>query len=256
MNFNTLKTSVIVILILALYACNINPSIMMRTKKGYPYDTNPKDSTTEYRIQPSDILEFQLYTNEGTRLIDLTALSTNPENRITTLINPTYLVEYDGNCKFPVIGRLNIKEKTIKELEVILQEEYAKYYIKPFVQIHVLNRRITIFTGIGKAQVFTLKNENTTLIEALGAVGGLSKDAKAHRIKLVRGNLKNPKVYLFNFKYMEGIKDADFVLKANDIIYVEPRRNILGEAVSDIAPIVSLLTSTITLILVINNLNK
>lgn len=255
MNRNKIKGLIVIILILSVYACNVNPSIMMRTKKDFKYDTNPGDSTIEYRIRPSDILDFQLYTNEGTRLIDLTALS-SAENRMMGVISPNYLVEYDGNCKFPVIGRINVQGKTIKELEVLLMEEYSKYYIKPFTVIQVTNRRVTIFTGIAKAQVFVLKNENTTLIEALGAVGGLMKEAKAHKIKLIRGDLKNPKVYLFDFKYLEGIKEADFVLQANDIIYVEPRRNVLSEAVRDIAPLVSLITSTLTLIIVINNLSK
>jgi polysaccharide export outer membrane protein len=256
MNSNKIKGLIVFIMILSVYACNVNPSIMMRTKKDFKYDTNPGDSSIEYRIRPSDILDFQLYTNDGTRLIDLTALSTTEGRMIGSAAAPNYLVEYDGNCKFPVVGRINVKGKTIKELEVLLMDEYSKYYIKPFTVIRVLNRRVTIFTGIAKAQVFVLNNENTTLIEALGAVGGLMKESKAHKIKLIRGDLKNPKVYLFDFKMIEGIKEADFVLQANDIIYVEPRRNVLSEAVRDVAPLVSLITSTLTLIIVINNLSK
>jgi polysaccharide export outer membrane protein len=255
MKLNKIKSLLLVVVALSIYACNVNPSIMMRAKKDFKYDTNIADSTTEYRIRPSDMLDFQLYTNEGTRLIDLTALS-NAENRLMGTTTTDLLVEYDGNCKFPVIGRLNLKDKTIKEAVVILQDEFSKYYIKPFVLLKVTNRRVTVFTGIGKAQVVPLNNQYTTIFEVLGAAGGLLKESKAHKIKLIRGDLKNPKVYLFNFKNIEGIKDADFVMQANDIIYVEPRKNVLSEAVRDVAPIISLITSTLTLIIVINNLNK
>lgn len=255
MKLNKIKSLLLVVVVLSIYACNVNPSIMMRAKKDFKYDTNIADSTTEYRIRPSDMLDFQLYTNEGTRLIDLTALS-NAENRLMGTTSTDLLVEYDGNCKFPVIGRLNLKDKTIKEAVVMLQDEYSKYYIKPFVLLKVTNRRVTVFTGIGKAQVVPLNNQYTTIFEVLGAAGGLLKESKAHKIKLIRGDLKNPKVYLFNFKNIEGIKDADFVMQANDIIYVEPRKNVLSEAVRDVAPIISLITSTLTLIIVINNLNK
>lgn len=255
MKLNKIKSLLLVVVVLSIYACNVNPSIMMRAKKDFKYDTNIADSTTEYRIRPSDMLDFQLYTNEGTRLIDLTALS-NAENRLMGTTSTDLLVEYDGNCKFPVVGRLNLKDKTIKEAVVMLQDEYSKYYIKPFVLLKVTNRRVTVFTGIGKAQVVPLNNQYTTIFEVLGAAGGLLKESKAHKIKLIRGDLKNPKVYLFNFKNIEGIKDADFVMQANDIIYVEPRKNVLSEAVRDVAPIISLITSTLTLIIVINNLNK
>src|SRR3990167_7326361 len=98
MKLNKIKSLLLVVVALSIYACNVNPSIMMRAKKDYKYDTNIADSTTEYRIRPSDMLDFQLYTNEGTRLIDLTALS-NAENRLMGTTTTDLLVEYDGNCK-------------------------------------------------------------------------------------------------------------------------------------------------------------
>lgn len=255
MKLNKIKNIFFVIIVLSVYACNVNPSIMMRAKKDYKYDNGPTDSTIQYTIKPSDILDFQLYTNEGTRLIDLTAIS-SAENRLQGVTTTNLLVEYDGNCKFPIIGRINLKDKTIKEAVNLLQEEYSKYYIKPFVLLKVINRRVTVFTGIGKAQVVPLNNEYTTIFEVLGAAGGLLKESKAHKVKLIRGDLKNPKVYMFDFSKIDGIKDAGFTIQANDIIYVEPRKNTVIEVVRDLAPIVGIITSTLTLIIVINNLSK
>ena len=103
-------------------------------------------------------------------------------------------------------------------------------------------------------QVVPLENENMTMLEAIGQVGGLSNMAKAYKVKLIRGNLKKPQVYLFDFSTIEGIQQADFVLQANDIIYVEARRDTFGELIRDIAPVISLIASTITLFLIINNL--
>ena len=93
------------------------------------------------------------------------------------------------------------------------------------------------------------------LLEALGAVGGLADLAKANRIKLIRGDMKDPKVYLFDLSTIDGIKQTSFVLQANDIIYIEPRTETLQKVIRDVAPIVSLIASTLTLILVINSLN-
>jgi len=227
---------------------------MMEADKDYDYDAIPSDSTTNYIISSNDIIDFKLYTNDGTRLIDLTALSTG-ETRSTANTTTSFLVESDGLCKLPIIGRVELKGKTIKEAENFLQEEYSVFYKKPFVQLRVLNRRVTIFSGIGKGQVITLNNENMTIIEALGAVGGLPKESKSHKIKLVRGDLKNPKVYLFDFSTIEGIENAGFVLQANDIIYVEPQKNALLEVVRDVAPVLSLITSAVTLIVVVSRLN-
>lgn len=244
---------IIGLLLIVLSSCNVLPSIMMKTKKGYEYDKVPTDTSSGYIISVNDIVDFKLYTNDGTKLIDLTAL-TSPEASGGVLNMNNYLVEADGMCKLPIIGRVELKGKKIIEAENFLQEQYAVFYKKPFVQLKVLNRRVTVFPGVGKGVVLTLENENTTVIEALGRVGGLPKESKAHKIKVVRGDLKNPKVFLFDFSTIEGIKDAGFVLQANDIVYVEPQKNTVSEILKDVAPIVSIITSTITLIVLINRL--
>jgi len=254
MNLKYIKIVFFGAVISLLYACNYNSSKMMKAPKDYPFDPAPSDSLSGYVISTSDILNFRLYTNDGTSLVDLTAISENQNQRVTT--NPiTYLVGHDGFVRLPIIGFVELRGKTIREAEKYLEEQYLKYYIKPFVKLYVTNRRVIVFPGGGsKGQVISLNNENMTMIEALGQAGGLTKQAKAYKIKLVRGNLRNPKVYFFDFSTLEGVKEAGFVLQANDIIYVENRSGALRESIRDIAPIVSLITSTLTLIIVINNL--
>ncbi len=256
MNINRLKNILLAVIIISLFSCNYNSNVMMKTGKNYDYDAPPTNSSTEYIISPSDIIEFKLYTNNGSLLVDFTAIK-EQQGTNSGGINIQYLVEFDGQTKLPILGRIELKGKTIKEVEALLEEQYAKYYIKPFVQVKVINKRVTVFPGgSSKAQIVPLINDNMKLLEALGAVGGLTKLAKAKRIKLIRGNLKDPQVYLFDFSTLEGVKQSDFVLQANDIIYVEPRSDYLQELVRDIAPIVSLIASTLTLLIVINNINN
>ena len=256
MNLNNIKSSLVFVTLFSLLACNYNSSVMMKTGKAYPFHNPPTETSAEYIITPSDIIEFKLYTNDGSVLIDFTAIKED-QSRVSNVENSTYLIEFDGFAKLPIIGRIQLVGKTVKEVEALLEETYSKYYIKPFVLLKVVNKRVTVFPGgSGEAKVIPLVNNNMRLIEALGAVGGLTKLAKANKIKLIRGNLKNPQVFLFDFTTIEGLQQSDFVLQANDIIYVEPRSDYFQELIRDIAPVLSLITSTITLIVVINSLNK
>lgn len=245
------------VVIMGIYSCKVVPSVMMQTEKDYEFDEPSSDTIADYIISNSDIIDFRLYTNDGTRLVDVIALTSTAgagANALNIRNGATFLVEKDGLCKLPIIGRVELQGKTIKEAEEYLQEEYSKYYKKPFVVVRVMNRRVTVFPGIGSGVVINIQNENMTLIEALGQVGGLPKTSKAHRIKLVRGDMKDPKVYLFDFSTIDGIKDADFVLQANDIVYVEPQKNTVQEVIADIAPVLSIISSTITLVLVLSRL--
>jgi len=245
------------VVIISMFACNYNSNVMLKADKNYPYDTIEADSSSsEYIISTSDIFEFKLYTNDGSLLVDFTAIKES-QGVMTQTTTTQYLVEHDGLVKLPIIGRISLAGQSIKEVETLLEEKYSKFYIKPFVQLNVVNKRVTVFPGGGsKAQIVPLVNDNMKIIEAIGAVGGLTSLAKANRIKLIRGPLKDPKVYMFDFKTLEGLKQSDFALQANDIIYVEPRSVYYQELIRDIAPLIGLLANTITLIVVITNLSK
>ena len=255
MIIKSLKKVAVFIAVISLFACNYNSAVMMKTEKGFVFDEAPTDTISEYILSTSDIFEFQLYTNKGTSIIDVTAISESDNKGLVSRSGETYLIEPDGFVKLPILERTKLEGLTIREAEVLLEEKYAKFYINSFVKLEVKNRRIVIFPGGGgNAQVIPLENENTTMLEALGQVGGLETLAKASRIKLVRGNLKNPKVYLFDFSTIEGIKRSDFVLQANDIIYVDKRSDSFQQLLKDISPVISLIVSSLTLFVVVNNL--
>ena len=246
----------IVLLLVTLSSCRIlRPNIMMKTPKGYAYDL-PKDSITpEYKIQPNDYIDFRIFTNEGFKLIDLTSL--NVANNSVSVNNNSidYVVEYDGKVKLPMLGRINLAGFTIRQAEFFLEEKYADYYVKPFILLKITNKRVFIFTGNSdKANIVTLANDQTNLMQVLANAGGISSDGKAYRIKLLRGDLKNPKVYLFDLSTLEGIKKAGMTMQSNDIIYVEPVTRIGKSVLAEIAPYITLLSSIFIIITFSRNL--
>lgn len=239
---------------LVVFSCNYRSGQMVRTAKDYDFDAIPASISENYQILGNDWIEFQLYANDGTSLIDMTALTQSNERIGVNSVNNQYLVASDGVVKLPIIGGIELKGKTIREAQNLLQEKYAQYYVKPFVLLKVLNRRVTIFVGgSSTGKVIPLQNENITIIEGLALAGGLDKYSKADKIKLIRGDLKDPQVFLFDFSSIEGMKDAGFVLQPNDIIYVDHRINILTEWVREVSPIIGFIASTITLVLVWGN---
>lgn len=238
-------------LLLFFSSCGwLNPSIMLRTGRGYPYSKTP-DSTkaVDYRISPNDILDFNIYSNDGFKIVDLTSLN-NTSNAAFRMQNGLeYLVESDGNVKLPVLGRIKLSGYTIREAETFLEEKYASYYIRPFVVMSVENKRVIIFPGsAGDAKVLTLRNNNTTLIEALALAGGISDNGKAKMVKLIRQNNDKQDIYLIDLSKIEGIKQGSIVLQSNDIIYIEPRKRYASRLLQEIAPIISLATTAFVII--------
>jgi polysaccharide export outer membrane protein len=231
-----------------LSSCNINPSVMFKVPRSFEYATDQTIVNVDYRIAPNDIVGFSVYTNDGFKLVDLTTSATDIRSNVQNYSNVNnmtqFLVEPDGLIKLPIIGKVKVSGLTIREAEKMLEGQYATFYNKPFVMLRVLNRRVLVFPGTGGfGRVVNIDNENTTLIEALALAGGLTTTGKAWKIKLIRGDLRNPKVLLIDLSTIEGMKQSNLLVQANDIIYVEPVPRYSQEVLAQILPIVGILTS-------------
>lgn len=233
---------------------SLNPSVMMKTGKNFKYSTFPPSQPMEYKISSNDALSFNIFSNDGFKLIDVTTMAGEGGGGGNVRVSSTagglkYQVEFDGSVKFPLLGRITLKGMTIREAEIFLEEKYSTFYNKPYVLLEVTNRRVIIFPGSeGAAKVVKLENENTTLMEALASAGGISKSGKAYNVKLIRGDLKNPEIYLVDLSTIDGVKHADLVLQANDIIYIEPQLRIGSDVIAETLPYLSFITTMIIFI--------
>lgn len=206
-------------------SCN-NRAIMFKT--GIKYDYNELSELPEskqYKIGVNDELNISVVPNNGASLLEGGNQATTGSRSAGT----TSIVEFDGTLKLPVLGSVPVKDLTIREAELMLEERYRDFFIDPFVRVNISNKRIVLFPGnSGAARVITLRNQNTTLLEALALGGGITTDGKARKVKLIRkfenGEIK---VFKINLARIDGIYPAQLVLQGNDIIYIEPRNDYL-----------------------------
>ena len=238
-------------LITLMPSCKLlRPSIMLKTPRDYAFSSPTDTVPLQYKIFPNDLLQFRLFSNDGSKLVDVTITKAEGTQMLTTTQKPLpYLVEFDGTVNLPLLGRVKLANMTLREAEIFLKEKYSKYYIKPFVMLSVINRRVIVFPGSGSsAIVIKLENENTTLIEAIAKAGGITNSGKANKIRLIRGNPDHPQVFDIDLSTIDGVKAGSMILQANDIIYVEPVLHVTREMIQEITPLVTLLTGIVTII--------
>ena len=238
----------IFLLITISSSCTVNSHVMLRTKNDYVFDTINYKNNPEYKIAANDIIDFRLFTNDGFEVIDMVSQQNNNRNMLNQANIIQYNIRKDSLVELPIIGEVNLVGKTIIESERLLENKYANFYVDPFINLRVNSRRVVIFPGTGSsAQVVPLKFNNTTLIEALASVGGISNNGRAKRIKLIRKTQEKQEVYLIDLSTIDGLKDASLTLQSNDIIYVEPIRNYAREILSDVTPILGLISTATSL---------
>lgn len=223
----------------------------MRTPEDFKPASISKEilqAERNYVIQKNDFLKLEVYTNKGERIIDPNPELSNPNTNTTTQTKPpiTYLVDLNGIVKFPVVGEMKMEGLTLRLAEATLQVEYEKFFKESYVVLTFQNKRVIILGAPG-GQVIPLANQNVNLAEILALAKGLSNDAMAGSIRIVR----NDKVFLVDLSTIEGFQAGNMIVEPGDIIYVEPIRRPLVEGLRDYAGIFSLFISTLTLILVI-----
>jgi polysaccharide export outer membrane protein len=224
-------------------SCKVFKSnLMLKTPRNYSYDKIVDSlSAQDYRIAANDVLQLRIFSNDGFKIIDLSPAASNFAS-----VNTDYTVERDGYIKLPIVGRTKISGLTVREIESYLEQIYTEYYVKPFIIVKVVNKRVIVFPGNGGlAQVLPLVNNNTTVLEAIALSGGISQDGKAYKVKLIRTEgTSKPKVYLMDLSTIDGISAGNTTVLANDIIYIEPRYRVASTLVGELAPVIALISST------------
>ncbi len=226
----------------------LNPSQMLKAPKDYKYETVSTTKEFETRLNPNDQITMILLTNDGFKLLDLVGDDRISNNQLANSL--TYRIEFDGLVNMPILGRVKLGGLTMREAEMFLEEEFSKYYIQPFVILKITNRKVMVFRGTdGIAQVVPLVDENTNLLRVIAQSGGITRTGRAYDIKVIRGEFSEPKVFHFNLRKIEGLKEADFMMQSNDIVYVTPSPQVARTLLTEVGPYLSLIT---TLLLVLN----
>lgn len=209
------------------------------------------EAEKNYTLQPNDIFTMEVYTNDGERLID-PEFELRKDNTAANVQNEApeeYTVDDRGIVKLPMVGEIQLSTLTLRQGEELLQKEYTKYYKSPFVKMRFSSKRVIVLGSPG-GQIIPLTNNNTNLVEVLAMAKGIMNDGKAHNIRVIRGK----EVMVADLSTFEGYTKFNVTMQSGDIVYVEPVRKPFVESLRDYAPILTVLTSLTTLIVVIEGI--
>ena len=170
-----------------------------------------------------------------------------------------FLVQADGTVMLPMVNRVKVSGLSLLQADSVLKIRYDEYYKESFVTTRVTNNRVFVLGAPG-GKVISLDNDNMNLLEILALAGGIDGGGsggggagslyryggKASNIRIIRGDLKNPRVQQIDLSTLDGMRRANLQMEPNDIIYVEPVRRPVQEALTDAAPIISFATLIFT----------
>lgn len=240
------KILVLLVLSVILGSCR-NQAVMFRTKRNFPFEDATKiPDSKEYKITVNDELTIQITPNKGAVLLE-----SNEQVAGSRGINTT--VDFDGMIKLPILGRIKIANLTTREAELLMEDLLKSYYVDPYVTIVIQSKRVILFSGAaGSARVVPLRYQNMNLLEVIASSGGIPPTGKAHRIKIIRGDLKNPQIFLIDLSEIENLKKSDLIVQGDDIIYIDFRNDYAQNFLNRVAPAIGIINLAATSYFLLN----
>ena len=226
-----------------------------------------EDTTTakiiNYRIQPQDILEIRNLQNSKA-IVDMNPpLSSGGGSANSGPVTPlpeTFQVEDDGTIAMTGIGRVKVGGLTRLEAMKFLEENYKKDTVglkNPIIDIKITNLKVTVLGEVTKPGNFPLTKDRTTLVEIIGAAGGLTEKANENEIRIIRGKPDHQTVIKINFRKVSAAADPKAILQNNDLIVVSQNdKTVRADNVQVFSTVIQPVLLVISALIVITSLIK
>ena len=223
-----------IIVATALIGCNASKRVIYDFNKEAAVKSLLADG--QIRIKPHDRItivvssqnpELAAPFNSAT---SYNSLSVNPlgassSNGIQSVQVRT--VDENGMLEFPMIGKIECKGKTRKELA----DEIAKkiidggYISDAIVNIQFADMKFFVLGEVARPGQFDITRDKITVLEALAMAGDMTIFGNRENVAVIRRN--GDKEYeVFELNFLEGgqMTSPAFYLQQGDVVYVQPNK--------------------------------
>jgi len=194
-----------------------------------------------YKIAPNDRLSITVYVQSGSGSQQMNSIlaSSDTTRRGLESVDASagLLVTQQGTVRLPLIGAVKVAGYTEDEASKMLIKEYKKYIRNPYVEVEITNQRIIVIGEVQQPGIVPVVNGTMNLIEVISRCGYLTSQASRTNIKVVRGDLRHPKVRNIDLTDGKSIVSTSMLLQPNDIVYVQARQmNAFNKAFNETVP--------------------
>jgi polysaccharide export outer membrane protein len=134
----------------------------------------------------------------------------------------SYSVDDEGNIEFPILGKVQVKGKTVKEIQEILMRLVSDYMKEVAIVVKLVNFKVTILGEVGRPGEFSFYQNQVNLFEAVSVAGDMTEFANRSEVALIRKTKNGSEVHYLNLNEADILRSPYYYLQPNDIIYISP----------------------------------
>ena len=186
--------------------CFILPLLGTLGCAGTPGTPGRPPATLEYHVAPPDVL----------------SISVRPEPVITREVT----VRPDGRISFDLIGDMDVRGKTIAEIQTAIQVRIKEYIVHPDVTVTLSqsnSRKFYVFGEVLDPGAYPLIGD-VNAVEALATASGPTRFAALGEARLLRPTGETAQAYAVDFTAITTAGDGstNYALQPGDVIFLPP----------------------------------
>ncbi len=179
------------------------------------------DEPADNQIRPGDELFIKVTSaDEGQ-----TAFNDASMDRMYDPSVISYTVDEEGYIKLPYINLIKLGGLTLAEASDRMEEELAQYLYFPSVFVRFVNNKVTILGEVFNPGVYVFNYKSINILQAIGYAGDISIFGNRQKVLIVRDEGDYRSKHYVDLTSDEMLSSNYYMVKSNDIIYVEPLRS-------------------------------
>jgi polysaccharide export outer membrane protein len=138
----------------------------------------------------------------------------------------TYCVDEEGTVNFPVLGKLKLAGMTKSQAKDYMEKRIAGYIDEgAIVNLQITSFNISVHGEVFKPGIVEMTNDKVSILDALGAAGGITIFGDRTKVLLIRDNNGTIEHHRFDLTQSDIFNSPYFYLHQNDMLFVEPSRS-------------------------------
>ncbi len=166
----------------------------------------------------------------------------------------SYMVDENGKVTLPILGDIEVVNKTMNEAKIIIQTQLDNYLKEATIDIKLVNFRVAVYGEVSRPGFYPVNGNRISIFQAIADAGDLNDFANRQNVKLIRQTPKGLEMVVLDLTKEQILSSPYYYLQPNDQIYVEPLKAQTSRANIPLLTIVfSAISSTILLLNFFNN---
>ncbi len=179
------------------------------------------DEPTDDLIRPGDELYIKVTSaDEGQ-----TAFNDASQDRMYDPSVISYPVDEEGYIKLPYVSRIKLSGLSLVEASDSMEKELAQYLYFPSVFVRFVNNKVTILGEVFNPGVYVFNYKSVNILQAIGYAGDISIFGNRKNVLVIRDEGDYRSKYTIDLTSDELLSSKYYMVKSNDIIYVEPLKS-------------------------------